>query len=230
MRRRTVTAVFPYRFSSGPTVVLTASRVPVPPAGPTVNDAVAFFERVLFRDAPRSAERVGERVPLEGIVNLHDADGMKNLPQISGMIGQISAAGDIIHPTGLPNAMVVLAERGEQLLFNGHHTVIAYMAAGREYLDEIPHLVVHDDNGRVEDAAILAFFGAHATKLAASDWRNHVINWYAPPDRQLCRRTQRNMGELFEALAGGIGPFGEARWGGALPGERPGVRPKAPAA
>ncbi|MHC4505143.1 MAG: hypothetical protein ACYTFI_17695 [Planctomycetota bacterium] len=200
MRHWAITASYPHGLSSGLATV-TRFRVPVSAAGPTVNDAVRSFERALGRGMPRLTARVAERVRLERILNLHDVDGMKDVPQIGGMIGWICAGGDLVHPTGLPNVKVVLVERGEALLFDGHHTVIAYMATGRKYLDQIPHLLVHGDNGHVEDAAILAFFGAHAEKLTTSNWRDYVIRWRAPVDRQLCKRLQKNMGELLSSLS-----------------------------
>jgi len=200
MRHWTISASYPHVSSSGLATV-TRFRVPVSVAGPTANDAVRSFERALGRGMSSLTERVAERVRLERILNLHDVDGMKDVPQIGGMIGQICAGGDLVHPTGLPNVKVVLVERGEALLFDGHHTVIAYMATEREYLDQIPHLLVHGDNGHVEDVAILAFFGAHAEKLTASNWRDYVIRWRASPDEQLCDRVQENMGELFDSLS-----------------------------
>lgn len=201
MRRWVVTVAFPHRFSSEPTAKSVRVRIPVSPTSPTIDHAVAVFERVLSRGAPYRTERVAERVRLEGILNLHDVDGMKDVAQIDGMIGQILAGGEVLHPSGLPNVKVVLTRFGERLLFDGHHTVIAYMATGREYLDEIPHLVVQDANGHVEAASVLAFFGIHARELSASNWRDHVIRWRAPPERQLCKRSLKSVGELFESLA-----------------------------
>lgn len=214
MRHWVITAAFPHRFSSEPTTNSVRLRIAASPTSPTIDHAVAFFERVLSRGAPCRTERVAERVRLEGILNLHDVDGMKDVAQISGMTGQILSGNEVLHPSGLPNAKIVLTGPGERLLFDGHHTVIAYMATGREYLDEIPHLVVQGGNGHVEAASVLAFFGIHAKKLSALNWRDHVIRWRAPPDRQLCKRNLKSMGELFESLAR-CGPWSD---------EEPGVR------
>jgi hypothetical protein len=74
------------------------------------------------------------------------------------------------------------------------------MIAGRTYLHDIPHIVVEDENGHVDNKEILVFFGMHSKKLIDSNWRNYVINWQAPNERQLCKREQNNMGELFDSI------------------------------
>ncbi len=86
MRHRTVVAAFPDRFSPEPVVRVLASQVPTLAAGSTLYDAVDYFERVLFKGRPGSSCRVARRVPLRGIINLHNSDGMGDVPQIEGMI------------------------------------------------------------------------------------------------------------------------------------------------
>jgi len=125
---------------------------------------------------------------------------MGDVPQIGGMIRQVLAGGDLLRASGLPNVQVVVTSENETVLFDGHHTVMAYLATERNYLDEVPHLIVHDGKRRVADREILVFFGTHSKVLAPSDWRDYVINWQAPVDRQVCRRVQGNVGELFDSL------------------------------
>ena len=88
----------------------------------------------------------------------------------------------------------------EWILFDGHHSLLSYMIAGRTYLHEIPHLVIEDENCHVNDKEILIFFGTHSKKLNNSNWRKYVINWQAPKDRQLCKREQNNMGEFLDSI------------------------------
>ncbi|UCH09795.1 MAG: hypothetical protein JSU61_11350 [Fidelibacterota bacterium] len=168
----------------------------------TIYDAVDFFERSLFVTVPRRREQVTGRVRLREILNLHNVDGMRDVPQIRGMISQIRAGGDVLHATGLPNVKIVASRRGEWVLFDGHHTTVAYMATGRRYLDEIPHLIVREGPDPVKDSGILVFFGSHSKRLTPSTWRNYVINWQAPPEGQLCARIESTMCGLFESLAG----------------------------
>jgi hypothetical protein len=182
-------------------------RVPLTAAAPSVYDTVEFLERALFCGGPGTVERAGERTPLGSIVTLHNADGIRDIAQIEDMIRQIRAGGEILHHTGLPNVKLVVTEDGEHVLFDGHHTVLAYMAIGRDYLEEIPHLIVHGEEGWVADRDILVFFGDHSRELLASNWREHVVNWQEPYDRQLCRRAHEDMGEVFDSLvASGLLP------------------------
>jgi hypothetical protein len=56
-------------------------------------------------------------------------------------------------------------------------------------------------SGRIaERARILVFFGMHSKKLIDSNWRNYVINWQSPNERQLSKREQNNMGELLDSI------------------------------
>jgi hypothetical protein len=174
--------------------------VPISAAGPTLYDAVDYFERVLFKDSFTSPCRVGQRVPLRAITSLHNTEGMRDLRQIGGMLRQVLAGGDVLRTSGLPNVSVVMTSENETVLFDGHHTVMAYMAAGCNYLDEVPHMVVHNGGGCVADWEILVFFGTHSKQLTPSDWRDYVIDWQAPADCQLRRRTQVSAGELFDSL------------------------------
>jgi hypothetical protein len=78
--------------------------------------------------------------------------------------------------------------------------MLAYMSLDRKYLNEIPHLIVENEHGYVLDKDIFVFFGSDASELTESTWRDYVINWQAPKEKQLCKRIQNNMGELFDSL------------------------------
>jgi hypothetical protein len=200
MCHRIAQVVFPCGSPADPLVMTSTWRVPVSAAGPSIYDTVDFCGRVLFRGRRGALEHVDERIPLRNIVTLHNLDGIRDVAQIKGMIRQIRDSGDILHSTGLPNVKLVRTTRGDRVLFDGHHSILAYVASGRDHLDEIPHLVVHDGEGWVTDVDILVFFGPHARELTESTWREHVVNWQAPYDRQVCRRMQQDAGELFDSL------------------------------
>ncbi|MBU1913742.1 MAG: hypothetical protein KJ563_00905, partial [Candidatus Thermoplasmatota archaeon] len=59
----------------------------------------------------------------------------------------------------------------------------------------------------VADDDIAVFFGCHADKVRGKDWRNYVINWQAPRNKQLCPRIQKDMGELYNALSAKIAAY-----------------------
>jgi hypothetical protein len=163
---------------------------------------VDFFEQTLFPVLPRRIRPANERISLGQLMNMHNPEGMRDIPQIRGMLQQIKGCDDVLHATGLPNVKLVTTSRGEWVLFDGHHTTIAYMANGRRYLDELPHLLVHH-RGRepIPDSDILVVFGSHAPLLSTSIWRDYTINWQAPPEEQLAHRAQSSMRGLFDILA-----------------------------
>jgi len=44
----------------------------------------------------------------------------------------------------------------------------------------------------------------HVNKIRNKNWKNYVINWQAPINKQLCSRIQKNIGELYDALSSKI--------------------------
>ncbi len=68
-------------------------------------------------------------------------------------------------------------------------------------MNELPHLIIENENGYVTDKEICVFFGIHPKKIKEYDWRKYVINWQAPKKRQLCKRVQRNVGELLDSIS-----------------------------
>jgi hypothetical protein len=171
--------------------------------GSTVYEAVDIFDKTFFYNSfdcrKISRPALPSKFSLKDVINLHNTDGIKDIFQIKEMIQKIKQKRDILHPTELPNIKLVRTWENEWVLFDGHHTVLAYMSVGKKYLDEVPHLVVANDNGSgcVDDEEISIFFGKHKVE---GDWRKYCINWQVKKDEQLCKRIQRNMGELFESI------------------------------
>ena len=149
----------------------------------------------------KTIKEVKEPILLREIINLHSINGIKSMNQIRTMVKEIKSGNDILSPSILPNIKLVKTVQSEWILFDGHHSLLSYMIAGRTYLHEVPHFVIEDENGHVNDKEILIFFGMHSKKLNDSDWRKYVINWQAPKERQLCKREQNNMGELLDSCA-----------------------------
>ncbi len=117
------------------------------------------------------------------------------------MVKQIKSGKDILSPRGLPNIKLVKTKQSEWILFDGHRSLLSYMIAGRTYLHEVPHFVIENENGYVNDKEILIFFGIHSKILNDSDWRKYVINRQAPKEGQVCKREQPNLGELFNSIS-----------------------------
>ncbi len=144
---------------------------------------------------------VSEPVELDGIVNLHDEDEIMARDCLEEMLEKIRAGKEIIMDDGLPNVKVTETNKGETVLFDGHHTTLAYMLAGRKYLPEIPHLKVSRPvRSGFSDQEIHVFFGKHSKKLTDKNWRDYVISWNKPEEEQLKPRVRNDMGELFQAV------------------------------
>jgi hypothetical protein len=167
----------------------------------TIYDTVAHFEKELGSKIKETIEEVKELVLLREIINLHNIDGIRSMSLIRNMVKEIKSGNDILSPSELPNIKLVKTEQSDWILFDGHHSLLSYMIAGRSYLHEVPHFVIEDENGHVNDKEILIFFGMHSKKLNDSNWRKYVINWQAPKERQLCKRDQNNMGELLDSIS-----------------------------
>lgn len=110
-------------------------------------------------------------------------------------------SGKHILSRGIPNIKLVKTGDGQLLLFDGHHSMLAYISTGKAYLEEIPHMMITDkEKGYIEDKNIIVFYGEHASDIKGCNWRDKVINWQAAKDKRLCDRIQNNMGELFSAV------------------------------
>lgn len=122
------------------------------------------------------------------------------MSQIADFSSKIKKGENILHPGGLPNIKLARLRLKDLLVFDGHHSLLAYMAAGKIFLDEIPHIIVSGKKGFLKNEEILIFWGQHASKIPAKDWKLFVINWQNPENKQTCPRKHKNMGELFDAL------------------------------
>ena len=198
---RRVKLLHPYKSKDGNFTCVSSLKVHLKNKNNTIYDTVNQFEKEVGSKIKKTIKQVKEPVLLREIVNLHNINGIKNKNQIRTMVKEIKSGNDILSPSGLPNIKLVKTAQSEWILFDGHHSLLSYMIAGRTYLHEIPHIVVEDENGHVDNKEILVFFGIHSKKLNDSNWRNYVINWQAPNERQLCIREQNNMGELLDSIA-----------------------------
>ena len=141
-----------------------------------------------------------ENIILKNIINLHNKDGIQSLARIKSMIKDIKSGKEIFSSDGFPNIKLVKTEDNKWILFDGHHTLLVYMAIGKEFLHEVPHMIVKNkDNESVNSKEISVFFGEYADKVK-ENWRDYTINWQAEKEKQLCKRVQNNMEELFESI------------------------------
>ncbi|MHA1488846.1 MAG: hypothetical protein ACTSRI_04230 [Promethearchaeota archaeon] len=200
MKYRIVKVIRPYKSKNNNLITVYALKIRFTKKNMTIYDTVDLFKKKIKKKIKSTNKQVKDLVQLREIINLHDNTGIKNISQIISMIKQIKSGKDILSPNGLPNIKLVKTEQSEWVLFDGHHSLLAYMIGGKKYLNQIPHLIIENENGHVTDKEILVFFGIHSKKLKDSDWRKYVINWQAPKEKQLCKRVQRNIGELLDSI------------------------------
>ena len=156
----------------------------------------------LGTDSP-DVQEICPRTDLNDIINLHDAEGIRDRRQVDKMYSKIKSGGHILEKDGLPNIKLVKDSNNNWVLFDGHHSLLSYLRAGFKYLETIPHLsIMNNDGSPASDDEITVFFGKHRAKLKGKSWENYVINWQEVEPKQLSLRKQKNMGELFEALYG----------------------------
>jgi hypothetical protein len=169
----------------------------------SIYNAVSRFEKCILTEPiiKTQKQRVYEKIELKNIINLHNHTGIRNYNQIKSMISDIKSNKEILQDNKIPNIKLVKDILGKWVLFDGHHSMLAYMQCGKTFLFDVPHLIVaHEDFDFVVDEQIHIFFGIHASRLKNKDWRHYVINWQEVEEKQLCYRLQKNMGELLDAI------------------------------
>lgn len=176
------------------------SLVPSPIKTMTIYETVKIYEKKIFHHLRMTPINNSPRIFLRTLINIHNDDGIKNMSQIADFSLKIKKGGNILQPSGLPNIKLARLRLKDLLVFDGHHSLLAYMTAGKIFLDEIPHIIVSGKKGFLKNEEILIFWGHHAPKIPSKNWRLFVINWQNPENKQICPRIQRNMGELFDAL------------------------------
>jgi len=192
------------------TICVTTYLVSITNSCSTIYDAVDLLKnkKIVYAKREKIQHYAEEFIELRNVLNIHNDSGIKDLTQIQSMVRKIQSRKHIISAEGIPNIKLVKVNCNQWLLFDGHHSMLAYMHAGKKYLHEVAHLTVENEGVKnVADDDIAVFFGPHANKIRGKDWRSYVINWQAPRNKQLCPRIHKNMGELYDALSAKITAF-----------------------
>jgi|TARA_B100001971_G_C18236320_1_gene567481 hypothetical protein len=163
----------------------------------SVYDAVENFKKRIQSGCAKKIV-LWEELLIRDVINLHNVEGIKDLGQIKRMVESINQGKDLVSE-GVANVKIAKSDRNEYVLFDGHHTLLAYMLAGKEKIKEVPYLTVENEGKLLDDSEFLVFFGSNASRIKGN-WRQFVINWQAEPAEQLGVRKQKNMGELFQAV------------------------------
>lgn len=192
--------IHPHKSKVGNFTYVSSVKVYLKNKNDTIYDTVDQLKKEIGSKRKKTIKEIKKPVLFREIINLHNINGIKNINQIKIMVKEIKSGKHILSYGGLPNTKLVKTVHSEWILFDGHHSVLSYMIAGRTYLHEIPHLVIQNEKCHVNNKEILIFFGMHSKKLNDSNWRKYVINWQATKEEQLCKREQKNMGELLDSI------------------------------
>ena len=168
-----------------------------------IYNAVALFEDEIFRNIQNnlSRKRVEKWIELSEIRNIHDKDGIRDIRKTKRMLKTLDNRRHILSSSGMPNIKIFKARDNKLYVFDGHHSMLAYMMSGKKYLNEMPYLLFEKkDGGYILDENFKNFFGQHLKYKRREKWNSYTVNWQAPRRKQLCPRTQSNMGELFKAI------------------------------
>lgn len=169
--------------------------------GDDIYKTVDKFRKEHFPVLNETVKTVEPSLKLSQIITLHNLSGIDEYEKIQQMKAKIDSGRDILAEDQIPNSKLVRTKKNETVLFDGHHTVLAYMIAGRQYLAQIPHLLIADNNGNgLSDREILVFFGRFSDFLSDKNWRRYRINWNHSPNGKLEPRRQTTLGDLREAI------------------------------
>ncbi|HUD20527.1 MAG TPA: hypothetical protein VMQ44_00450 [Candidatus Saccharimonadales bacterium] len=144
-------------------------------------------------------EQILEPLPIEEILCIHNASGMRDLAQMQSMITKIKNGGLVMNSNGLPNIKVVLAPGKKWLMFDGHHTALAYLLAGKRYLHETPYISMSNAGIPFGAQEISYFFPEDFRARVKEDWFKYTVNWQSPKDKAELR-VQKTLGDLLSII------------------------------
>ncbi|MFH2105485.1 MAG: hypothetical protein ABII72_04620, partial [Parcubacteria group bacterium] len=128
MKNRIVKLITPVKSNCDNLINISKSRVPISATIKTIYNTVDYFENNIFlKDELKIETRpVKHKTDLKNIINLHNNDGIKDVAQIKRMVQKIESGDDILHINRMPNIKLVKTAAAEWVLFDGHHSLLAY--------------------------------------------------------------------------------------------------------
>lgn len=161
------------------------------PLESTIYDIIKIFEETSFK--PEEVEL--PRVRLVDIINIHNIEGI-GVGKVNTLSTHIRSGKQVFKDkSGIPNIRIARSH-GQLVLFDGHHTLLAYMDNGAQHLNDIPYLLIEP----LDEKEVLTFSGIHSSQLNDGGWKTRVIDWKTPNEEKIYPRAQKNIGDLFRAL------------------------------
>ena len=144
-------------------------------------------------------EQVNDPEPIGEVLTIHNATGMRDIAQMQTMIEKVKRGDHVFNSNSLPNVKIVLAPDKRYLMFDGHHTALAYLLAGKKFLHEMPHIVISNQNQPLSAEEISYFFPEDKRELVQEDWLKYTVNWQNPDEKIELRQIQ-TIGDLLKAI------------------------------
>ncbi|MFC1585557.1 hypothetical protein ACFL5V_08435 [Fibrobacterota bacterium] len=167
----------------------------------SIKKAIEYMEKNFFGKKTKIINELLSQVSLSSIIPLENVLGNEDASFIKQAASRIYSGHHMLSKQKWPHIKLIKTAKNEWVLFEGHRTMLAYMAAGKRILGEVPYLYVfHDDRDYMRDSEIMEFFSKLARQIRNEDWRHYSLVWKARDYRQLCTRKYWSMEELFESL------------------------------
>lgn len=152
---------------------------------------IARSSRTYEYSSASNAIALGEMIPL------HNLSGIRDTDQVLTMIDKISVGKHILESDGLPNVKIAKAKSNRHVIFDGHHSLLAYYSLGKNSLKDIPHIVVTGaGSSELPDEQITFFFPEKNRSDLLTTWPNYVVNWQNK-NNLVENRQVKNFAELF---------------------------------
>ena len=154
---RIIKLISPQKVFPEKTVCVTTYRVPITNSCSTVYDAIDSLrnKKIVYDQREKKQNHAEEIIELQNVLNIHNDSGIKDLTQIQSMGRKIQSRKHIISTEDIPNIKLVKVNCNQWLLFDGHHSMLAYMHAGKKYLHEVAHLTVENEGVKTSPMMIL---------------------------------------------------------------------------
>jgi len=160
--------------------------------------------RKLYMEASEIQIELYGSYSLSEVMPIHNLSGVRDASQIKQMQEKISSGEEVFEKDGLPNIKLVVAPNNKLLIFDGTHTLIAYLLQGKRLLSSVPYLVISADKfAPVTAQEISTFFPEESREKIESKWSEWVVNWQAELGSQTEKREFNTMGELALVLSKG---------------------------
>jgi len=140
------------------------------------------------------------------IMPIHNLTGIRDYSQIVRMSEKITGGEHIKETEYLPNIKIALCPDDKLLLFDGHHTMLAYYLSGYKDLGKIPHIIVSENKDKPLQIDKIAYFfqpenPKNAKKILGDNWFDFTVNWQSSNGLHIEKRRVQSIEQLANELS-----------------------------